>query len=53
MNLCIILSQIFPIFWELSKKEKIIRTFSELMNQYEPRDESSKELINSYIGENH
>ena len=38
-------------FWEPSKKKKF-STFSEYINKYEPRDESSKEMINSCVGEN-
>ena len=43
---------ILPHFWEPSKKGNFISTFSEFTNKYKQRDESSKELKNSRIGEN-
>ena len=52
MNLCVIFSKNFLIFGKSLKKGKFISTFCKYINNYEPRDKSSKNLLNSYIGEN-
>ena len=50
MNLFLILSQIYPNFWEPSKKENFIRIFTKYVNKYQVQ---SKNLFKSCHGENY